>query len=106
MEKEAAPISVPTTLPVWKRDKFPEISLTIPGIFQKEVQSEAQRKALTFDYISQMYPAEEWTYVYTDGWAEEATRNRGGIVICQKDGTTTPKSITTGKLTNYKAEAL
>ena len=107
MEQAAAPISIPTTLPTWKREEFPEIRQSIPDILQKDLQSEAERKALTLDYISHTYPAQEWTHVYTDGSAEEATRNGGGgIVICQKNGTSVKKSIATGKFsTNYKAEA-
>ncbi|KAK7090611.1 hypothetical protein V1264_010383 [Littorina saxatilis] len=107
MEQAAAPISIPTTLPTWKRKEFPEICTTVPGILQKQVQSEAERKALTLEYISQTYPNEEWTHAYTDGSAEKATRNGGGgILICRKDAAPIKKSIATGKFsTNYKAEA-
>ena len=107
MKQTTAPIPVSTALPSWKREHFPEIRHTVPGILQKELQTEAERKALTLSYIRDTYPEEEWTHVYTDGSAEEATRNGGGgILICQKDRTFTRISIATGKLsTNYKAEA-
>ena len=107
MRQTVAPLPMSTALPTWKRENFPEIRHTVPGILQKELQTNAEKKALTLSYIRDTYPEEEWTHAYTDGSAEEATRNGGGgIVICQKDKTTNHISIATGKLsTNYKAEA-
>nr|KAG5699264.1 hypothetical protein BaRGS_000466 [Batillaria attramentaria] len=57
--------------------------------------------------LSRTYPEERWTHVYTDGSAEEATRNGGGgIYVRLPDGGTIQKSIPTGTVsTNYKAEA-
>ena len=65
-----------------------------------------ERKAVTVDYMREAYAMERWTHVYTDGSAEEATRNgRGGIFIKLNDGGTIHHAILTGKyLTNNKAE--
>nr|KAG5698629.1 hypothetical protein BaRGS_003143 [Batillaria attramentaria] len=101
------PIPTHSAVPAWKRDAPLDIKTSIPGILPKGTQSEAERKAITLDYISQTYPEERWTHVYTDGSAEEATRNGGGgIYVRLPDGGTIQKSIPTGTVsTNYKAEA-
>jgi ribonuclease HI len=100
---------IPThsSVPAWRRDRFPEVRETIPGILPKGTQSEPERKALALDHMEQAYPKVLWTYAYTDGSAEEATRNGGGgIFLTLKDGTHVRQAIPTGKFsTNYKAEA-
>ena len=100
--------SIPTHLhtPTWKREQLPKINETIPGILSKGTQSEPVRKAFALDYMEQAYPKELWTHAYTDGSAEEATRNGGGgIFLTLKDGTHIRQAIPTGKFsTNYKAE--
>ncbi|XP_070181840.1 uncharacterized protein [Littorina saxatilis] len=100
---------IPThsTVPAWKREQFPEVRESIPGILRKGIQTEAERKAVTLDHIDHVYPKEHWTHTYTDGSAEDATRNGGGgIVIKLKDERQLQQAIPTGKFsTNYKAEA-
>ncbi|XP_041360382.1 uncharacterized protein LOC121376539 [Gigantopelta aegis] len=55
----------------------------------------------------QAYLQDQWPHAYTDGSAEEATRNGGGgIQIELKDGEKIQISITTGKYSSiYKAES-
>ena len=100
---------IPThsSVPAWRRDQFPEVRESVPGILSKGMQSEPERRALALDYMEQAYPKELWTHAYTDGSAEEATRNGGGgIFLTLKDGTHIRQAIPTGKFsTNYKAEA-
>ena len=107
MEQTNVPIPTHSAVPSWKRKCFPEIRQSIPGIGPKDQQSENARRALTLSHINEAYPAEEWTHAYTDGSAENATRNGGGgVLIYKKDGTTFSQSMATGKFsTNYKAEA-
>ena len=52
-----------------------EIRTTIPGITSKENQSEAVLRALALEEIDKHYPVAPWTHIYTDGSAENATRN-------------------------------
>ena len=96
-----------STLPAWQREQFPNIKDHIPGINPKGTQSELERKAVTLEFIQENYPKEEWTHVYTDGSAEEATRNGGsGIFLTLADGRKVHHCMPTGKhSTNYKAEA-
>ena len=54
-----------------------EIRTTIPGITSKENQSEAVLRALALEEIDKHYLAATWTHIYTDGSAENATRNGG-----------------------------
>ena len=88
-----------------KRSSF--IRESIPDILSKTMQIEPEKRALALDYMEQTYPKELWTHAYTDGSAEEVTRNGGGgIFLIQKDGTHIRQAIPTGKFSrNYKAEA-
>ena len=54
-----------------------EIRTTIPVITSKENQSEVVLRALALEEIDKHYPAASWTHIYTDGSAENATRNGG-----------------------------
>ena len=54
-----------------------EIRTTIPGITSKENQSEAVFSALALGEIDKHYLEASWTHIYTDGSAENVTRNRG-----------------------------
>ena len=54
-----------------------EIRTTIPGITVRENQSEAVLRALALEEIDKHYQAASWTRIYTDGSAENATRNGG-----------------------------
>ena len=107
MQQSSKPIPMHGALPAWRREEFPEVKDSIPGILRKGIQTEAERKAITISYISEAYPSEDWTHVYTDGSAEGATKNgRGGIFIRLNDGRTIYHAIPTGKYsTNDKAEA-
>jgi len=82
-----------------------EVKFSIPGISTKSSDSEASLKTLT--ELDKSYPATAWTQVFTDGSAENATRNGGcGIFIRQPN--MPPITIATlgGDLcSNYKVEA-
>lgn len=105
MEHEAKPIPTNAALPAWKRHMFPTLITTIPGVEERGTQSDAQRKALTLEYIHEQYPGESWTHVYTDGSATDATQDGGaGAIIHYTDGTE-EIAIPTGKhCTNFRAE--
>ena len=104
-----APKETPRCLatPPWQ-GKRPTFSTTIPNIQQKASQSGPERKAYTSEYLDITYPKETWTRVYTDGSAEQATRNGGaGIYIQYPDGSEDSLTFATGILsTNYKSEAV
>ena len=96
MQQPSKPILTHSTLPVWKREELLEIRDSIPSILREGTKTEAERKAVTVDYVREVYPLESWT-----------TRNGGGgIVIKLNDGNTIHHPIPTGKYsTNYNAEA-
>ena len=75
---------------------------------QKASQSGPERKAHTSEYLDTTYPKETWIRVYTDGSAEQATRNGGaGIFIQYPDGSKDTLTFATGiHSTNYKSEAV
>ena len=85
-----------------------EIRTTIPGITTKENQSEAVLRALALEEIDEHYPAAIWTHIYTDGSAENATRNGGcGAYIKRPDKPPLSVSAPGGILcSNYRAEVL
>ena len=90
----------------WKKKEI-DIKISIPGIESKADHSETEIRNLTLDYLHTNYPSETYTYVYTDGSAEEAIRNGGGGVhVKYANGQTENHSFSTGKnSTNYRAEA-
>ena len=84
------------------------IRTTIPGITSKENQSEAVLRAPALEEIDKHYPAASWTHIYTDGSAENATRNRGWGAYIKRAGKP-PFSVSApgGILcSNYRAEVL
>ena len=84
------------------------IRTTIPGSTSKENQSEAVLRALALEKIDKHYPAASWTHIYTDGSAENATRNRGWGAYIKRAGKP-PFSVSApgGILcSNYRAEVL
>jgi len=82
MDHIPEPIQQIASIPLWNRQTFPQNSTTIPGIATKGMQPGHVRKDTTLDYIESHYAEEEWTHVYTDGSAAEATRDGGaGIYI-------------------------
>jgi len=100
-------IATHSEMPLWKRKHFPIIRTTVPGILAKDTQSDAERKSMTLEHMADAYPQQHWTHAYTDGSAEEATRNGGaGITITLASGKKVQRSIPTGQFcSNYKAEA-
>ena len=83
------------------------IRLDIPGVKSKEEHSKAALKALTLETLDQIYPAESWAHIYTDGSAEDAVRNGGGGIYMKfPDGTRSSQTVSTGRLSsNFRAEA-
>ena len=62
----------------------PRPEFSIPGISTKSSDSEASLKTLTLAEVDKSYPATAWTQFFTDGSAENASRNGGcGIYIGQ-----------------------
>ena len=53
---------------------------------QRENQSEAVLRALALEEIDKHYPAASWTHIYTDGSAENATRNGGCGAYIKRPG--------------------
>jgi ribonuclease HI len=107
LEHEPKPLQSYTAVPTWERSTFPTIQKTVPGIGNKGTQSTTAQKALTLAHIHSSYPEEEWSHVYTDGSATEATRNGGGGIFIKYKEEEARISIPTGKYsTNYKAEAV
>ena len=81
---------------------------TIPGITSKENQTEVVLRALALEEIDKHYPAASWTHIYTDGSAENATRNVGCGAYIKRPGKP-PFSVSApgGILcSNYRAEVL
>ena len=68
------PIQTHAAVPCWERQKFPIIFTHIPGTKRKAAQSDPERRSMTLEHISAIYPEEEWTQVCTDGSAIEGAR--------------------------------
>ena len=84
------------------------IRTSIPGITSKQDQSDVSLRALALEELHHRYPASKWTYVFTDGSAEQATKNGGSGVYIQTP-TARPVSlcVASGALcTNFRAEAV
>ena len=62
------------------------IRTTIPGITSKENQSEAVLRALALEEIDKHFPVASWTHIYTNGSAENATRNGGCGAYIKRPG--------------------
>ena len=84
---------------------FRTIVTSIAGVEKRGTQSDTQRKALALEHICSHYPQEDWTHVFTDGSATEATKDGGaGIFIRYRDGEV-ELTVPTGKhSTNFRAE--
>ena len=104
-----APKEIPNCLatPLWQGN-HPRYKTAVPNIKQKDLQSELERKAITSEYLDKVYPREEWIRTYTDGSAEDATRNGGaGVFIQYPQGSEDSLAFPTGSnSTNYKSEAI
>ena len=106
LEHTASPLPRNTAVPAWKKEAYPIIRTTIPGVCNKETQSDLARKALALDHIQANYPPDLWTHAYTDGSATEATRDGGGGVYVRYTNGEEHCAIATGKFsTNFRAEA-
>ena len=83
-----------------------EVKFSIPVISTKSSDSEAFLKTLTLAELDKIYPVTAWTQVFTDGSAENATRNGGcGIYIRQPNKPPITIAIPGGDLcSNYRAE--
>ena len=73
------PKEIPRCLvvPAWIEKTPPLIQCNIPGVEQKNSQSDPVRKSYTLEHLQANYPKDLWTHVYTDGSAEDAVRNGG-----------------------------
>ena len=106
LDHQHSDIPAVPSVPAWKRNIFPKIQTDIPGVGQKDTQSNAERKSLTIEYIQTVYPEEKWTHAFTDGSASEATRDGGGGVYIRYSTEAVRIPIATGKYsTNFRAEA-
>ena len=84
-----------------------EVNFSIPDISTKSRDSEASLKTLTLAELDKSYPATAWTHVFTNGSAENATRNGGcGVYIRQPNKPPITIALPGGDLcSNYRAEA-
>ena len=56
------------------------------------------RKLITLEDLRQYYPKETWTYIFTDGSAEDATCNgEAGVYVKYPDGTDDRLSFASGQ---------
>ena len=81
------PIELLTDL-AWKPDREADIQmfLSVPGITSKE-QLPGELRNLNLALITDKFPRNVWTHVYTDGSAEEGMKNGGrGVYIRYPDG--------------------
>ena len=89
--------------PAEKRQKFPTIFTRIPRIEKKEARSGPDRRFITLEHINANYPKDEWTQVYTDGSAIEATRNGCGWVYIKYRAEEAHISVAAGRYAmNFK----
>ena len=98
---------------MWKTTRTPPNKIVPPPEIETKLTQNANKKSefLDLKYAAEKtiekYP-EEWTHVYTDGSAEEATKNAGwGVWIKSPDGRTEELFNACGaNSTNYDAEVL
>ena len=90
----------------WNKERHFLVKSGVLGIGPKDSQNDLMRKLITREHLQQCYPEETWTYIFTDGSAEDATLNGGaGVYVKYPDGTDNRLSFATGLYsTNYKAE--
>ena len=94
--------------PPWEENKLPTIITHVKGISSKQQNEREQLKQIATDYIEELFPKTEWTRVYTDRSAKDATTDGGaGIHAEWPDARTMSISIPGGRwCNNYRAEAL
>ena len=107
LEQNPKKISQCPEIPAWSKERHFLFKSGVPGIGPKDSQNGLLRKLITLEHLQQCYPKETWTYIFTDGSAEDATCNGGaGVYVKYPDGTDDRLSFATGLYsTNYKAEA-
>ena len=106
MEQNPQKISQCPEIPAWSKERHFLVKSGVPGIGPKDSQNDLMRKLITLEHLQQRYPKETWTYIFTDGSAEDATCNGGGgVYVKYPDGTDDRLSFATSLYsTNYKAE--
>ena len=107
LEQDPQKISQCPGIPAWSKKKRRFLVKSgVPGIGPKDSQNDLMRKLITLEHLQQCYPKETWTFICTDGSAEDATCNGGaGVNVKYPDGTDDRLSFATGLYsTNYKAE--
>ena len=62
-----------------------EITTAIPGTTSKENQSEAVLRAPVLEEINKRSTTVSWTHIYTDGSAENTTKNMEDMVSTSSD---------------------
>ena len=101
------PIQIHTAVPCWERQKFPTIPTYVPDIDRKAAQSDPVRRFVTLEHRSANCPVKEWTQVYIDGSAIDATRDGGAGVYTKYRAEEAHISVAAGRYsTNFKAEAM
>ena len=107
LEQNPKNISQCLEIPAWSKERHFLVKSGVRGIGPKDSQNDLMRKMVTLEHIQQCYLKETWTYIFTDGSAEDATCYGGaGVYVKYPDGTDDSLSFATGLYTtNYKAEA-
>ena len=87
--------------------RTPTIILDIPGIQAKKHHTDEKLRSLTLQALSVAYPSTTWARAHTDGSAEEAAKNGGGVVFIKlPGGRSFRKFVATGhQSTHYRTEA-
>ena len=106
LEQNPLKISQCPEIPAWSKERHFLVKSGLPGIGPKDSQNDLMRKLIILEHLQQCYPKETWTYIFTDGSAEDTTCNGGaGVYVKYPDGTDDRLSFATGLYsTNYKAE--
>ena len=106
LEQNPQKISQCFEIPAWSKEKHFLVKSGVPGIGPKDSQNELMTKLIPLEHLQQCNPKETWTYIFTDGSAEDATRNGGaGVYLKYPDGKVDKLSFATGLYSsNYKAE--
>lgn len=82
------------------------VRLDVPQLQPGKQDDEGVRKSLTLAMISQDYPPETWTHVFTDGSSTKGIKDGGaGVLIRYSSGRRETHHKATGKhCSNYRAE--
>ena len=100
LKQDPQKISQCPEIPAWSKDRHFLIKSGVPGIGPKDLQNDLMRKLITLEHLQQCYAKETWTYIFTDGSAEDATCNGGaGVYVKYPDGTDDRLSFATLQIT-------